>query len=166
MLGGFIVDESMNRGRLRNGVFISSGVNTSGANGRAIGAGVLCVAISQVVVFCLSKSGDSMELARGFAVGGGDDDIASACVSFVEAEGVLLSVRRRLFPFLLGAKRASKSASRTPGVSVSVSSGGVLSIASSRISFMPLAPTPLFLITSTSSESSITSRRWRERAAT
>ena len=77
LLGGFTAEESINRGRLRNGVFMFLGVDAAGASGRALGAGVLCVPISHIVVLCLVSSGKSMISAGEFVVTGGDDNIES-----------------------------------------------------------------------------------------
>ena len=56
LLGGFAVEESINRGRLRKGVFML-GVDVTGTGGRALGAGGLWVPISHVVVLSLLLSG-------------------------------------------------------------------------------------------------------------
>ena len=162
LLGGFAVEESINRGRLRNGVFML-GVDVTGTSGRALGAGVLWVPISHVVVLSLLLSGQSMESAGGFAVPGGEDNIGSICVWLFRVKGATPSTRRRLFPSLTGANSASNSASRVPGVSGS--SGGVLSIASSGSSSTSLPPIRASSICATSSESSITSRCRRARVA-
>lgn len=159
LLGGFTVEESINRGRLRNGVFMLLGVDAGGANGRALGAGVLWVPISHVVLLCLLLSGKSMGSAGGFAVPGGDDNIGSTCARLLRLKGVAPSTRRRLFPSLTGSNSASNSASRMPGVSGS--SGGVLSIASYAGSPAAMGPIGISSISAGSSESSITSRCWR-----
>lgn len=156
LLGGFAVEESINRGRLRNGVFILLGVDVTGTSGRALGAGVLWVPISHVVVLCLLLSGDSRGSAGGSTVPGGEDNIGSTCVRLLRVKGVTPSTRRRLFPSLTGANSASNSASRIPGGSGS--SGGVLSIASSGSSSTCLPPIRASPISAASSESSITSR--------
>jgi hypothetical protein len=80
LLGGFAVEESINRGRLRNGVFILLGVDVTGTSGRALGAGVLWVPVAHVVVLCLLLSSKCMESAGEFAVPGGEDNIGSTCV--------------------------------------------------------------------------------------
>jgi hypothetical protein len=153
LLGGLTAEESMNRGRPRNGVLVltSLGVDMGSANWCAFGAGVLCVPLSST----------SISPARASAASGGDDGIGSSCAN-TEVKGVVASTRRLLLPSLVGANSASNSASRMPGVSGS--SGGVLSMASSGSSLAFLVPVPACLVTSTSSESSMTSR-WRERVA-
>lgn len=156
LLGGLAAEESINRGRLRNGVFILLGVDAACANRHALGAGFLSIPMSHAVVLCLLLSDKAMGSAGGSTDSGGDDNIGSICVRFLRWEGATPSTRRRLFPSLTGENSASNSASRIPGVSAS--SGGVLFMASSGSSSASLPPVCTSPMPAASSESSITSR--------
>lgn len=150
LLGGFFA--SMNRGLLRNGVLVLPGVEEPGGIGRADAPGVACTPVS---------FGATLGVGRGAGVlgtlcciSGGEDGIVSdARANFSSSVRFPPESRLRLLS-LTGAKSASNSASRTPGVSVS---GGVLSISSSMASVPPLPRTVGSLVMSPSSESSIVS---------
>lgn len=152
LVGGFFA--SMKRGLLRNGVLVLPGVERPGGIGRAHAFGVACIPVFL---------GAARGIARGAGVlgtsccrFGGEEGIASDCRPNFSSSVVFPPERRlRLLLSRTGAKSASNSASRTPGVSGS--HGGVLSIASSITSFPPLPRTAASLLMSPSSESSIVS---------